>query len=127
MGLEDVILFSGYLKEGYIETLASFDALLFPRPGSDGTARALREALVMGKPAIVTDVGILPEIVQNGETGYVVSLDASSIAEKLVEWARHPEKARKMGARASRLGRERFDLKRQVHDVEKAYAKIVQS
>jgi glycosyltransferase involved in cell wall biosynthesis len=127
MGLKDVILFTGYVKEGYLETLASFDALLFPRPGSDGTARALREVLVLGKPAVVTKAGMLPEIVRNGETGYVVPLDPVAISEKLTAWARRPEEARKMGATASQNARDRFDLKRQARDVEEAYEKILGS
>jgi glycosyltransferase involved in cell wall biosynthesis len=126
MGLQDVIRFTGYLKEGYVETLAGFDALLFPRPGSDGTARALREALVMGKPAIVTDFGMLPEIVRHGETGYVARLDAAEISDRLVEWSVDPGKARSMGRTASADARDRFDIAKQAAQVESAYERILQ-
>lgn len=125
MGLKDVILFTGYVKDGYLETLASFDAMLFPRPGSDGTARALREGLVLGKPAIVTEVGMLPEIVRHGETGFVVPLEPQAIADKLIEWAADPDQVRTMGAAAAQDARERFDLKKQVRDVVSGYEEIL--
>jgi glycosyltransferase involved in cell wall biosynthesis len=91
MGLADVIRFTGYVREGYLETLAAFDALLFLRAGSDATGRALREVLAIGRPAIVSDHGMLAELVQDGRTGFVVPLDARAAAQKLVELAREPE------------------------------------
>ena len=41
------------------------------------------------KPMIVTDVGGLPEIVANGEAGYVVKPDPEAIAEAIVDFYKH--------------------------------------
>ena len=51
--------------------IATFDLFVMMRAGSDGTARALREVMAMGKPAIVSDRGMLPELVRDGYNGYV--------------------------------------------------------
>jgi glycosyltransferase involved in cell wall biosynthesis len=125
MGLQDVIRFTGYVSEGYLETLASFDALLFLRPGSDGTARALREALAMGRPAVVSDFGMLGELVQDGKTGYVVPAEAEAVAERIVRLAQDRDRARSMGREAARIARERYGVDRQAEAVLRAYGEMI--
>jgi glycosyltransferase involved in cell wall biosynthesis len=125
MGLADVIKFTGYVKEGYLQTLASFDMLLFPRPGSDGTARALREAMVLGRPAVVTDFGMLGELVRHEETGYVEPLDPGRLAERIVQMARNPRLADALGRAAAQDARARFSLDRQAALVEQAYRQVL--
>jgi glycosyltransferase involved in cell wall biosynthesis len=72
LGLEDDVILAGYRLDDYFSMIGTFDIFIMMRAGSDGTARALREVLSMGKPALVSDLGMLPELVEDGETGYVV-------------------------------------------------------
>ena len=69
LGMEPWVILGGYQTEYYIDTLACMDIFVFLMPGSDGTARALREAMAMGKPVIVADRGMLPELVEDGVSG----------------------------------------------------------
>ena len=72
MGLSDNIFFTGYQLHGYPEMLAALDVKVFLVPGSDGSCRAVREAMAMGKPVVVANRGMLPEIVEDGVNGLVV-------------------------------------------------------
>ncbi len=45
------------------------------------------------KPMLVTRVGGLPEIVNHGESGYVVPTDSSSIADAIVDYYEHQREA----------------------------------
>ena len=48
------------------------------RAGSDGRREAaLQEVMAMGKAAVVSDNGMLPELVQDGISGFVVNLTHS--------------------------------------------------
>ncbi len=67
LGLEQDVILAGYRIEDYFSVIAAFDIFVMMRAGSDGTARALREVLGMGKPAIVSTQGMLPELVTTGK------------------------------------------------------------
>ncbi len=63
LGLADHVVLPGYLREpDYGAALRSLDAFLFLVPGSDGTCRAVREAMAAGLPVVATRRGILPEL-----------------------------------------------------------------
>jgi glycosyltransferase involved in cell wall biosynthesis len=66
----------------------------------------LLEAMFFGLPCVATNVWAIPEIVLDGETGYIVELDdASSLGNRLVELLKNPQKAHEMG----RVGRLRAE------------------
>ena len=58
-------------------------------------------AYAFKKPVIVTDVGSLPEIVDQGVTGYVVPpRDAGKLAEAITDLLKNTDKRKKMGENA---------------------------
>lgn len=125
LGLSDAVRFAGYRRgEEYTGTLASMDTLLFLVPGTDGTCRAVREAMCMGKPAVVTRRGLLPEIVDPGRTGLVVAEEASAVARALVDLARDRAACARMGAEAAAEARRRFHPVRHAEAVAAAYAEV---
>jgi glycosyltransferase involved in cell wall biosynthesis len=64
LGLDGHVVLPGYLVEpDYSRALASLDLFTFLVPGSDGTCRAVREAMAAGLPVVTTKRGILPELV----------------------------------------------------------------
>ncbi len=126
MGLTNVT-FTGYLRENYLETLAGFDALLFLVPGSDGTCRAIREAMAMGKAVIGARRGMIPEIVDDGKTGLVVDDTPGNIARAIERLAADRALCRAMG----RAGREKalalYDIRRQAAAVRDLYEAILRA
>jgi starch synthase len=67
-------------------------------------------AYTFGKPVVATTVGILPEMVDDGRTGYVVPpRDEKAIAEAVVRLLRDPELRHELGANARRKGESVFD------------------
>jgi glycosyltransferase involved in cell wall biosynthesis len=69
LGLGDHVVLPGYLSEPeYSLAVRSFDLFLFLVPGSDGTCRAVREAMAAGLPVVATRRGILPELLQPDPT-----------------------------------------------------------
>jgi L-malate glycosyltransferase len=88
----------------------------------EGMANALLEALACGKPAVVTDAGGNSEVVQHGQTGFVVPCnDPSSLAQATLHLLRHPDLTAQMGEAARKDIEERFGLTRMVQSLETLY------
>jgi glycosyltransferase involved in cell wall biosynthesis len=51
--------------------LAASDVYVLSSIGSEGSSRATLEALATGLPVLCADVGMLPDIVRENETGYL--------------------------------------------------------
>jgi glycosyltransferase involved in cell wall biosynthesis len=94
-------------------------------PGSDGTARALREAMAMGKPVIVADRGIMPELVEHGVSGFVAKDTPEALAEATLQLLRHPEGRTKMGEAAYEKAHRTFLLDHQVEEFERFYQQMI--
>lgn len=111
LGLTGAVTFSGYQSgEDYVATLAAMDAKVFLVPGSDGTCRAVREALAMGLPVIAARRGILPELVKEGENGFLVEDEPEPLARAIVKLAGDPVLLASLAARAREDAVRRFSF-----------------
>jgi glycosyltransferase involved in cell wall biosynthesis len=71
--------------------------------------QTLLEAMACATPAICTDVASLPEVVEDGVTGFIVPAhDPDALGEKLRWLAAHPQEAKRMGEAARRRVLEKF-------------------
>lgn len=71
-GLENRVIFTGYQANAY-RLVRTFDIFVMPSLDREGLPKAVVEAMIQGVPPIVSDAGGLPEIVENGVSGLVVS------------------------------------------------------
>jgi len=125
LGLEDRVHFPGYIEgENYVGMLRAFDVNVYLVPGSDGTCRAVREALAMAKPAVVADRGMLREIVQHGETGYVCDGSPQSLYSHLHALSQDRALCRRMGHAARERALRRYSLESQAQAVQAVYAAL---
>lgn len=86
------------------ECLARADILVFPS-SNDVFPITLLEAMQMGLPCIATQEGGIPEVIDEGKSGFLVEREnAGQLADKLQYLMEHPEVAQGMGA----YGKERF-------------------
>ncbi len=127
LGLDGVVTFTGYLGPDYVAALAGFDALCFLVPGSDGTCRALREAMAMGKPVIGARRGMIPELVEDGRTGLVIDDSPEGIARAIEKLAGDRELGRRMGRAGREVAVARFDLRAQAAAVVSAYESVLRA
>ncbi len=125
LGLEQTVTFTGYLADKYVDTVAAFDALLFLVPGSDGTCRALREAMAMGKAAIGARRGMIPEIVDDGWNGFVVDDTPENLAAAIERLARDRALCAEMGRRGREKALASYDIRRQAKDVAAFYSSLL--
>jgi glycosyltransferase involved in cell wall biosynthesis len=126
LGVEEWVKLAGYRTTDYLDTLACMDIFVFLMAGSDGTARALREAMAMGKPVIAANRGMLPELVENGVSGLVVNDTSEELARAVLDLLHHPERREALGKAAYQKAHRDFRLDRQVEAVEKFYHEMIQ-
>ncbi|MGD0070195.1 MAG: glycosyltransferase family 4 protein [Candidatus Bathyarchaeia archaeon] len=68
---------------------------------SEGFCLPIIEAAMFEKPSVVTNIGSLPELVTDGETGFVVPVaDVNTLADRLYQIITNVELRRKMGKNA---------------------------
>jgi glycosyltransferase involved in cell wall biosynthesis len=127
MGLSHRVILAGYRRHDYIDTLACLDIFSLLMPGSDGTARAVREAMAMGKPCVVSDYGMLPEIVEHGKSGRVVPDSPEKLALAWSGLIRDPERLEQMGRAARQHALEQFRIETVGPVLEAFYERIVRS
>lgn len=125
LGIEPWVVLAGYRTDDYLDTLACMDIFVFLMAGSDGTARALREAMAMGKPAVVANRGILPELVEDGTSGRVVEDTADALAEATLQLLKNKELRISMGRAAYEKAHREFRLVRQAECVETFYQEMI--
>lgn len=125
LGVEKWVVLGGYRTDDYLDTLACMNIFLFLMAGSDGTARALREAMAMGKPAVVADRGILPELVEHGISGLVVKDTPEELANATLRLLRDTALRIKMGSAARQKAYQEFRLDHQAEAVESFYQEMI--
>jgi glycosyltransferase involved in cell wall biosynthesis len=85
--------------------------------------QTLLEAMACGTPVICTRVASMPEIVEEGKTGFIVDPgDRRGLRERLEWFAAHPVEAAAMGAAGRRVMLERFQWSQVVQRCLEAYA-----
>ncbi len=89
---------------------------------NEGLPVAIIESLSSGISVVSTRVGGVPELIDDGKTGYIVEPgDIDSIADGLIKAIADPEKTRSMGKIAQKETIEKYSIRRLVKDIEELY------
>jgi glycosyltransferase involved in cell wall biosynthesis len=126
LGLTQHVVLAGYLTDRYLDGLASMDLFVFMIAGSDGTARAMREALAMGIPVIANHTGMLPEFIDDGQSGFLFNDNSQELAEKILKLASDDSLRKAIGTAAATRAQQEFSLDQQVAGVEAFYKSLIQ-
>ena len=121
--LERHVFLAGFRADA-VELIKAFD-LFAMSPISGGLCTALIEAMAASKAAVATSVGAIPEIVIDGETGFLTpARDHAAMAAKLILLLKDQALRDKMGAAALARARERFAVERMVEETAEVYGRL---
>jgi glycosyltransferase involved in cell wall biosynthesis len=122
-GLNGTIVFAGF-REDALRVASAFDVFALSST-YEGLSIALLEAMALGKPAVVTRVGGLPEVVDDGVTGLLVpSGSPETLARAIVRLLQDPALRGRLGE-AGRARAETFDIRRAVRRSEEVYEELL--
>jgi glycosyltransferase involved in cell wall biosynthesis len=123
LALEEAVVFAGF-REDAPRVAGSFDVFTLPSL-HEGLSIALIEAMALGKPAVVTHVGGLPEAVNDNVEGLVVPpQDPESLAVALVSLLEDDEFRHRLGENA-RVRAQAFDIRNAVTRMEEVYEELL--
>lgn len=124
LGVARACLFLGY-QEDVAPWFAISDAVVLAS-ASEGTPATLIEALAAGRPVVSTDVGGVSDVVDEGETGFLVPAgDTEALAERLARLAADPALRETMGSAARERALRRYAVRRLVDDVDALYRELL--
>jgi len=124
LGIVKDTLFLGY-QEDVGPLYAAFDALVLPS-GNEGTPVSVIEALAAETPVVATRVGGVPDVVRDGEDGFLVEPgDSEVFAERLAELARDPALRERFGAAGRARVVPRYAVERLVDDIDRLYRALL--
>jgi len=126
LGIQQRVIFTGWRRD-LPRIYADLD-LLVVSSNNEGTPVSAIEAMASGCPVVATRVGGLPDVIENGETGYLVPPEQSpALAAAVLKLMSNPQRAEQMGRAAQLSVKERFPLNRLVCDMENLYEELLTS
>jgi len=107
-------------------TLAALDIALYVPLESDGMSRVVFECLAAGRPLIASRVGVVPEVLADGEHATLVPAgDAEALAEALARLLRDPGTRVHLGEAGRRLVGQRYSGAKVAAALEAAYSSVL--
>jgi glycosyltransferase involved in cell wall biosynthesis len=124
LGVTRDTIFLGY-QEDVAPFYAAFDALVLPS-SNEGTPVSVIEALAAELPVVATRVGGVPDVVRDGDDGFLVEAGATDdLADRLGRLARDPALRARMGKRGRERVLPRYAVERLVDDVDELYRSLL--
>jgi len=121
--IEENIKFLGW-RQDVAEVMSTFDVFVLPSL-NEGMGRVLVEAMALGKPIVASDIGGIPNLVVNGENGYLVPVgDVETLAVKIITLLDDPGKREKMGNAGQRYA-DKYSLEEMMKKIERLYRELL--
>ncbi len=125
LSIQRNILFIGYTKN-VPEIMANCAIGVISSVASEATSRVLLEWMAAGKPVVATKIGVIPEIVQDGGTGFLVSPDnPQEMADKIVFLLQNKDRLESMQTLSRKLIEEKFSEEIFIEKTEQVYKEML--
>lgn len=126
LGIDGKVRFLG-LRQDIPRILAVLDVFVLPSL-SEGLSMAILEAMVAGKPVIATNVGGNPELVEDGQTGYLVpSQNSPTLTDRLISLLTNRERAIQFGRIGQLRAQGQFSLQTMVQKYQALYDQCIEA
>ncbi|MFI5181883.1 MAG: glycosyltransferase family 4 protein [Thermoanaerobaculia bacterium] len=121
---EKAAIFLG-TRSDVVDLLPDIDVLVIPSL-SENVGGAV-ESLLAGVPTVATNVGGLPDLIEDGETGWLVPPgDPERVAGAVLDALRNPDAAKERAARGRERAARLFDCRRTAREVLDIYTGILE-
>lgn len=125
MGLENEVLFLGF-RDDIPKVLKVLDILVLTSLTIESFSMAAVEAMAMEVPVIATNIGGLPEVVEDGKTGILVPPgDVNALCSAIKYLVKNPEARLKMGENGRARVLEKFTIEQNVRKTEDVFLTLM--
>lgn len=124
LGLSGSVLFIGFAHD-LMDELSTCDVQVHPS-FNEGVPLAICAGMASGLPIVSTAVGGIPEVIEDGKSGYLVDVeDIEGLIHRLVSLLRDGNHRRKIGQAATRFIQDEYSLQRAVAILANEYMKLL--
>jgi glycosyltransferase involved in cell wall biosynthesis len=124
LGISQYIYFTGR-RSDIPDILSLMDVFILPSL-AEGLGRSLLEAMAAGRPVVASNVGGIPEAVEDGKTGILVPpQEAQCLARAVAFLLDSPERACEMGRAGRRKAEKLFDEKKMIDHICSLYEELL--
>lgn len=125
LGLSRYVLFLGFVQD-VAAVLSILDVQLNCSFGTETSSLSLIEGMSMGIPAVASDYGGNPWLIDDGQSGLLFrNRDSGDLAQKLARLMDEPELLQRMGEKALEAYRSRFTGEIFAGNIESVYMKTL--
>ena len=118
------VRFHGF-REDIPECIQAMEAVVIPSIWEEAFPYAALEAMSVGRPVIASRVGGMPEIVEDGRTGFLFDKgDAVGLGEAAARLAANRSMAEKMGDDARESHRSSYTIEKMAERIEAVYRSV---
>jgi L-malate glycosyltransferase len=126
IGINDNVVFTGFRNDAKL--LAGIFDVFALTSKHEGIPMVLLEAMSLGKPVVSTNVGGIPEIIENGGNGILVTPgDSLSFAAACLDILRDDNMRKRISMQAKRDIRQKYSLAVSLKKTFDLYNKVVES
>ena len=119
------VIFTGF-RDDAKSMIGGLDINTAPSRGREGLTKTIIEGMAQGRPSVVSNAGGLPEMIDEGVTGFVTDVeDVTSFAERISQLSMDPELRARMGAQAKEVVRSRFGIEQTIQSTGKLYRELL--
>jgi glycosyltransferase involved in cell wall biosynthesis len=121
LGLQPWVRLAGF-REQVAPWFALMDVVVLASYANEGVPQSLLQALAMSKPVVGTDVGGIPEVVIDGETGLLASpRDSQTLGVAMGRLWGDLNLRQQLGHRGREVVVERFSMEQMAAEIEAVY------
>ncbi len=126
LGLKNKVHIAGSQKR--VAELLSMSDVKLLLSSKESFGLVILEAMACGVPAVGTNIGGIPEVIEHGQSGYICELgDTDKAAEYVLKILNNPALGKKMGEAALKRAQTTFNKNDIVKQYEKIYAGLADS
>jgi len=120
LNIMDKCIFAGFRRD-IPRIFKAMDIMILPSL-TEGLPNVILEAFAYGKPVISTNVGGVPEILEDGKSGYLTESESgNALADAIIKLINAPEKRVQMGKAGTQQVRSNFTFDEQNINLQKIY------
>jgi glycosyltransferase involved in cell wall biosynthesis len=127
LGIDDRVIFSGF-RSDVADVFSVLDVVVHASIEPEPFGRVIVEAMVMRRPVVATRAGGPTEIIEDGQTGLLVTPgDVEHLAAAVIDLLVHPERAAAIATRGHRDVIRRFAATTNARLVQEVYDEVLRA
>ena len=124
LGLGQSVTLTGFRRD-VPDVMNALDVVAHTSIRAEPFGRVILEGMLLGKPVVATAAGGVPELIDDGTTGFLSPPgEPAALAERLIPLLRDADLRGRIGSEARRWARERFNLPRHVAETCAIYEQL---